>query len=488
MNATKCPQCKRTFKNPTSFQQHLRGASNVLCYDAYYGRKLPSQPAKRAPEVTHPKSSKKRVIDRIERLLKQAPATTQPTEPTDALTGGGGEASETLDYPEPDVPYDEEPPATVDDEPVGIDLGEGLSEGLDAFRTYLAESQHHHSVFKDNERAAVELMSLMDTKGGSIALYEAIMDWHLNNLEGQQHPKLSADNLHDLLIKRYRMEPVLPSEIMVKLDSEEGEVPIVIHDCAAQTIDLLSDPRIEESDYLFPGDDPEGALPLEWEHVADIDSGRGEPYNKLIRPNPHTKCGRRRVLCPYIFYLDGCVTGQTQNQEVEILKFTVGLLNQRARRQKWAWRELGIVHHAAKGKGAAKNIVKESDHLDAQDYVEDLEYRRHFAKQEDVNLDDFGLNPEKETLASCIVAQDPHRMLRAILRSYKKVEDAGGIDWDLRKGGRTRYLRLVPFIIFLKVDGEEADKVCLQYTNKSERVQAVFVQRLLLSRSHQPQS
>ena len=109
-------------------------------------------------------------------------------------------------------------------------------------------------------------MSLMDTKGGSIALYEAIMDWHLNNLEGQQHPKLSADNLHDLLIKRYGMEPVLPSEIMVKLDSEEGEVPIVIHDCAAQTIDLLSDPRIEESDYLFQGDDPEGAPPLEWEY------------------------------------------------------------------------------------------------------------------------------------------------------------------------------------------------------------------------------
>ena len=113
------------------------------------------------------------------------------------------------------------------------------------------------------------------------------------------------------------------------------------------------------------------------------------------------------------------------------------MLNQKARRQKWAWRELGIVYHAAKGKGAAKNTIKEADHLDAQDYVEDLEHRRHFAKQMASNLGDFGITPEKETLASCIVAQDLHRMLRVILESYKKVEDEGGIDWDLRKDERT---------------------------------------------------
>ena len=123
-----------------------------------------------------------------------------------------------------------------------------------------------------NEKAAIELMSLMDTKGGSIALYEEIIDWHVRHLTGNQSQTISADKLHGDLVKRHGMEPVLPCEKRVRLDTEEGEVPIVCHDCEAQTVDLLTDPRLEESDYLFPNNDPEGAPPEEWDILADIDT------------------------------------------------------------------------------------------------------------------------------------------------------------------------------------------------------------------------
>ena len=481
MNRLQCPGCKKDFSNKGRLLQHLRAEKNVLCHDRYYNSaQKPSNQAKR-PQAANDQPNKKRLIEDMEALLRHRKPTTQPMESTEAL-GLAVDDSGSDNFPLPDGNSDEEPVASHDDpaifhgvDPSTINVGEGLGNALRHFRKYIQHSEDNLCQLQPNEKAAIELMSLMDTKGGSIALYEAIIDWHIRHLEGNQRQKITADKLHDKLIKRYGMEPVLPYEKKVKLDSEEGEVPIVCHDCEAQTADLLSDPRLKETDYLFPSGDPSGEPPEEWEFLADIDTGRAyrETYNKLIKPRPFTNCGRRRVLCPYTFYLDSCVTGQTQNQEVEILKFTVGLLNQRARRQKWAWRELGIVYHAAKGKGAAKNIIKESDHLDAQDYVEDLDYRRHFAPQEDTKVGDFGLTPEKETLASCIVAQDLHRMLRVILESYKSVEDEGGIDWDLRKEEKLHYLRLVPFIIFFKVDGKEADKICLQYTNKSYRVQCL---------------
>ena len=411
-------------------------------------------------------------MDNIETVLQQTGARLQHAEPT-GQSDVAVDDQDSFDFPLPDGGSDEEQVPTQSEDPRDINAGNGLDIGLTRFRAYLNQPQR--SDLMPNEKAAIELMSLMDTKGGSIALYEAIIDWHVRHLTGNQSQTISADKLHGDLVKRYGMEPVLPYEKRVRLDTEEGEVPIVCHDCEAQTVDLLTDPRLEESDYLFPNNDPEGAPPEEWDILADIDTGRAyrETYKQIIQPRPYTDCGRRRVLCPYIFYLDSCVTGQTQNQEVEILKFTVGLLNQRARRQKWAWRELGIVHHAAKGKGAAKNIVRESDHLDAKDYIEDIEHRRHFAKQMTSNLGDFGLTPEKETLASCIAAQDLHRMLRVMLESYKKIEEEGGIDWDLPFRGQVRYIRLVPVLIFFKVDGKEADKVCLQYTNKSEKVKCL---------------
>ena len=87
----------------------------------------------------------------------------------------------------------------------------------------------------------------------SIAMYEAVMDWHVRNLKGNQHEKVSPDNLHKTLIERCGMNDVMPYEVKLELQSQKGIVPIACHNCEAQTIDLLTDPRQTPADLLFPG-------------------------------------------------------------------------------------------------------------------------------------------------------------------------------------------------------------------------------------------
>ena len=70
-------------------------------------------------------------------------------------------------------------------------------------------------------------------------------------------------------------------------------------------------------------------------------------------------------------------------------------------------------------------------------------------------------------------AQDLHAMLQAMLESYKKIEDEGGIEWDLRYRGKTHQVLLIPFIVFVKVDSAEADKLCGLFGPKTEKIKNI---------------
>ena len=440
MAKLKCACCKREFANASLLRQHLGSGSAAICHQYYHGGGRADAQASE-PKASGNSNKRLKTIDNIESLLYGSSVTSSPQQQTDAppnndsappMDSGAAQNLDTLDCDDGDCGLDDGDPGFNDGhsaipEEKPLDTTLGLSKHSDKFRHYIHLARHENSVLQDNWKAAIELMSLMDTKGGSIALYEAVMDWHVRHLEGNQHEKVSADNLHNKLIERYGMEAVMPYEVMVDLQSQEGKVPIAVHDCEAQTIDLLTDPRQKRSDFLFPGPpEDKWAPPKDVHMVADIDTGKAwrETHKKLIEPMPYTKDGRLRVLCPYIFYLDGCVTGQNQNQEVEMLKFTLGLFNQRARRQHWAWRELGFVHHAAKGRGQAKNLLKESNHLDAAHYIKDASHRAAFAPQyaeEIPDLEHFGVEHDRGTSSGAVIAQGPHVQLKVLMNSYKKL-------------------------------------------------------------------
>ena len=65
--------------------------------------------------------------------------------------------------------------------------------------------------------------------------------------------------------------------------------------------------------------------------------------------------------------------------------------------------------------------------------------------------------------------QDLHKMLQVLLVSYKEIED-DGFPWDLQYMAEKLKTQMIPFIIFLKCDGAEGDKMSGQYGPKTMNV------------------
>ena len=142
------------------------------------------------------------------------------------------------------------------------------------------------------------------------------------------------------------------------LPHSKEEVHLATHDVMSQTTNLLTDPRFDDNAYLFFDDDPQASPPEAMESIGDINTSKTyrETYKILIEPEPKTKSGRQKVLLPYIFYLDGCVTGQFQNLAIEILKFTLGLFKAHIRNEAYAWRNVGLVKKVLVRKNQAEKI------------------------------------------------------------------------------------------------------------------------------------
>jgi hypothetical protein len=94
------------------------------------------------------------------------------------------------------------------------------------------------------------------------------------------------------------------------------------------------DPRLCDDDYLFIDDNPMAGIPEEFERMGDVNTALAyrEIYKAIVAPSSFADNGRCKVLCPFIYYIDGCVTGNYMNlSNIEILKFTIGLLKGKTR-------------------------------------------------------------------------------------------------------------------------------------------------------------
>ena len=343
---------------------------------------------------------------------------------------------------------------------------------IDQFREYVKEATLEQGNFTDEMVAAVELMDEMNRKGGSLELYESISQWHIRNSEVSE--SISAKKLHEFLVKRYNLERTFPVEKQVQLPCSKETINLATHDILKETVDLLTDIRIEDDDWLFFEDDPLAAPPETTDTVGDINTGRAyrETYKAKIEPEPYTACGRRRVLLPYIFYLDGCVTGNFQNMSIEILKFTIGLFKGKTRNKAWAWRVAGFVKKLVVKKKKAEEFIRQSGHSDANNVLSPVGYQsRKHAVEEDTTQFDASMYGSAEEDIPDIKPQDFHKMLQVLLSSFKTVQDAGGFPWDFPQRGELKKLWLVPFVLFVKADSVEADKFCGTYGAKTKGVQ-----------------
>ena len=432
-----------------------------------------------------PNSSRKRTIQQVEAVLRRNEGLLRCTDDntsqeysvfdlhnansdTDELNLMDGEPTDDSADAANDVPANAVPPPLVNHP-------EPDHTAMSDFYEYCERAKVDYISFDADMMAAVELMSIMNNKGGSLGLYEAISEWHVSHRKAEKC--IPSAKLHSTLVQRYDMEGTMPYEVETKLPFSNETVNLACHDALAQMKDLLTDPRIARDDYQFWNGDPESAPSEEFVTVGDVNTGRAmrQTYHDLIAPRTHTLDGRRRVPLGLLLYVDACQVGQYQGMAIEIMKFTLSIFKAETREKDCAWRNLGYLPNRVKGKVKASTQFKDSIHLDSERYKSDPDFRKAFWKQGDVTesstldpaLYGDGNPPEMPE----VKAQDLHVMLKQIMGSYKQVEDKDGIDWDLRHvAPELAHLSFVPFVLLLKVDGVEADKCCGQYLTKSGNV------------------
>ena len=359
------------------------------------------------------------------------------------------------------------------------------------FLQYVASARKNYVHLPPEVEAGVELMQILNKEGAPLTAYDKIMEWHTANLD-TGHLKVTKDKLMSRLRKRYNMEDTQPYPVRTVLPHSKVVLDVPCHDAGAMLRDLLTDPRIKEEDYLFFNDDPTCPPPPdhEWNELRDINTGLAhrETYKQLIHPKPTADSGRTKVLIPVIPYMDACVTGETMNLSLEILKITLGIFNRKARNKGSHWRNLGAVPTYETAKTGARESIQQSTHGDAKNYLTDSDSEdddwvnsgKFVPKMETVDYIDTeqeGFDSLDEALDAMLdpqmpdtKAQDLHVILHTILASYKRLQDSGGIEWDLPWKGRLHYLLFIPFVPFVKGDGVEHDKHCGKYGSRTKGV------------------
>jgi hypothetical protein len=164
------------------------------------------------------------------------------------------------------------------------------------------------------------------------------------------------------LYDRYNIDPnrtIISQQIT--LSQSKADVNIIMYDVEWCIQSLLTDLRIQDSDYLFHDDDPFSPPPSNLDYVGDINTGKAylESYHKFILDS------ESEVLLPFIFYIDGAATGQFANLPITPLKVTFGIFNQDARSQPHMWRTLGYVPVVSVDQSLGCRRFYESGHGDS---------------------------------------------------------------------------------------------------------------------------
>jgi hypothetical protein len=178
--------------------------------------------------------------------------------------------------------------------------------------------------------------------------------------------------------------------------------------------------------------------------------------------------------------MDGAVTGQFANLPIEQLKISLGIWRSRTRDMDQAWRCIGYVKNFLPEKTRAKDLMRQSKHMDNMGYFSDSDDEFDNVPNEiDDDLAPDGDGPEEvmedteevddnEKIPSCN-AQDLHTMLDTFLEGYRELQETG-LDWDLPYNGEIHKVHFVFYVPFIKGDTVEHDKHCGSYNSRTKGV------------------
>ena len=240
------------------------------------------------------------------------------------------------------------------------------------------------------------------------------------------------------------------------MPSSRAKVDIVCHDARDMVVSLLTDPRITDDDYLFFDNNPLAPPPEDLDYLGDINTGAAhiEMHKKLIT-DPE-----KEILVPVLLYIDGAVTGQFENLQIEALQMTLGIFNRKCRDKEYAWRTLGYVPSFKKESSRGKKILVQSKHVESRSVDRTL----HEGEGEAQAIAKDDLSQGARNL------QDMHFVLDVMLNSYGQMEQ-DNLGWSLAFRNKVYHDKVLRFfIMFIKCDMAEANKMCLSFNSNGLQV------------------
>ena len=152
------------------------------------------------------------------------------------------------------------------------------------------------------------------------------------------------------------------------------------------------------------------------------------------------------------FYVDGANVCQFVDLPFTAVKISLGLFTQKARDKEHCWRTLGYIPTHSKHTSCGQRQMIKSQQMDS--------------------IVAFPNANDKQGVANDSIpkAQDLHMMLQKIFKSYIKLQN-NGFKWDLAYGGKVyKGIEFVLFTPFLKLDSDEAEKLCGKFMSQSGNV------------------
>ena len=254
---------------------------------------------------------------------------------------------------------------------------------------------------------------------------------------------------------RYNMDNKYPHKKKVKLPISGEVVRMTLHDPASVVQALLTDPRLEDSDFCFHGDNPLAPPPEHHTIIRDINTGMAcrRTYQQIIDKDPT----KRQQLFPMILYLDGSSMTHFKDFEVTQLKVSSATFTREARLKDHTWRTLGYIEKVHKSGGLGRAIWEEAEHMESEGVRsgdDDGESTLH-------ELEGIGNEP----------LQDLHAQLKVILEQMNPLFERGFL-WDQKfKGKLYRNIHYRPFVVMVRCDNKEAMALCGQFGNLSNTEQ-----------------
>lgn len=335
---------------------------------------------------------------------------------------------------------------------------------LERFVEYCEGHNHNFLKLSVADMSSIKMMDILKRKKAPLNAYPELMTWHLKELKHlRSHETLKdsqeyfhRETLISNLTPRYNMTSMMPRLKKVTLPSSKARVTIPCRLAADVITHLLTDPRVEDSDYLFFQDDPLAPPPKNVTHIADLNTG--EAYLKTYEQKITKK---NQVLLAVPMYIDGASTGQFSDLPVTALKLSLGIHNRKGRDKERAWLELGWLPQVRKQTARGNKLFKESGHLESLDVL--------VVDGEGDSADEDWEDDEEEE-DGAVKAQDFHTMLKTILESFVELQRTGML-WDLvYKGKLYKNVEFVIFVPFVKCDTEEADLLCGKYLTRTKTV------------------